>query len=276
MGLGVLLALCSACVWGSGDFCGGRATTRMDPIQVLALSALSGIVMLAGLALLAREQLRVDASLGWAAVAGVCTAVGVAALYRGLSIGSAASVAPVAAVTAALLPVVYGVISAGLPRPTQIAGFATALVGIFLVARAAPASAGSRAGMRLGFLAGLGFGSFLVLIAKSGSHAVYLPLAVARIVMFATALVLMMARGTRIPSITSSPVALLAGVFDAGGTALYLLAQMYVRLDIAAVLSSMYPAATVVLSRLVLAETVTPTQWVGALVCVGAVALIAV
>jgi drug/metabolite transporter (DMT)-like permease len=93
--------------------------------------------------------------------------------------------------------------------------------------------------------------------------------------MLAGAVVLLFVRRTPLPGLSASPIALVAGVLDAGGTALYLLAQHYVRLDVAAVLSSLYPAATVMLSRLVIAEPVTRTQWIGALVCVGAVALIA-
>jgi len=272
---GVILALCSAFVWGSGDFCGGRAAAKIDPFQVLALSATSGILMLVGLVFITGERVGVDASLAWAAVAGLCTAVGIVALYRGLSIGSAATVAPLAAVTAAMLPVIYGVIMAGLPRVTQLGGFVLALVGIFMVARSAPQSMASRAGMRLGVLAGLGFGSFMVLIARAGHDQVYLPLVVARTVMLAGAMLTLLARRTPVPRISASPSALAAGVLDAGGTALYLLAQHYVRLDVAAVLSSLYPAATVMLSRLVIAEPVTRTQWIGAIVCAGAVGLIA-
>src|SRR3954471_3692431 len=275
MATGLILALCSACVWGSGDFCGGRAAARIDPLQVLALSAMSGILMLACLVLATGEHVRVDASLAWAAIGGFCTAVGIVALYRGLSIGSAATVAPMAAVTAALLPVVYGVITAGMAPATPLAGVGPALIGIFMVARAAPRSAASRAGMRLGLIAGVGFGSFMVIIARAAHDQTFLPLAVARTVMLAGAIVLLLARGTPVPRLTASPIALAAGVLDAGGTALYLLAQHYVRLDVAAVLSSLYPAATVMLSRLIIAEPVTRTQWIGAVVCVAAVALIA-
>lgn len=275
MSLGVVLALCSACVWGSGDFCGGRASTRMDAFQVLCLSSLSGIVMLIVLAFAAGEAVHADRGMAWAAAAGVCTAVGIASLYRGLSIGNAATVAPMAAVTAALLPVVYGAAIAGLPGRLQMAGFGAALVGIFLVARAAPQGPGSRAGVRLGLLAGLGFGSFLVLIAQGTPGAVYVPLAVARSVMFAASLLVLFARRMPVPSIKASPLALVAGMLDAGGTLLYLLAQQYVRLDIAAVLSSLYPAATVLLARAITREPVTRMQWLGAAVCVAAVALIA-
>jgi len=120
--LGVIVALCSACVWGTGDFCGGRASTRMDSFQVLCLSALSGIVMLVALALATGESVHADRGMLWAAAAGLCTAVGIAALYRGLSIGNAATVAPMAAVTAALLPVVFGAATAGLPVARSLPG----------------------------------------------------------------------------------------------------------------------------------------------------------
>ena len=70
-------------------------------------------------------------------------------------------------------------------------------------------------------------------------------------------------------------MALLAGVLDAGGNVLYLLARQHVRLDVAAVLSSLYPVATVLLARVVSDEPVSPTQWAGAAVCLAAVALIA-
>src|SRR4051812_18675360 len=101
---GVLLALCSALVWGSGDFCGGRASTRLDPFQVLALSALSGIVVLLGLTWGSGERVSLDSSAGWPLAAGLSSALGIVSLYRGLSIGSAAVVAPTAAVVAAIIP----------------------------------------------------------------------------------------------------------------------------------------------------------------------------
>jgi drug/metabolite transporter (DMT)-like permease len=74
----------------------------------------------------------------------------------------------------------------------------------------------------------------------------------------------------------SNPVALLAGVLDAGGNILYMLARQFTRLDVAAVLSSLYPVATVVLARIVLKEQVSRGQWVGAGVCLAAIALITI
>jgi len=274
MNPGIVFALCSALVWGSGDFCGGRASTRLAAFQVLALSAASGLVMLALMALAMGESVALDRSAAWAAAAGLSSGLGVVCLYRGLSIGSAATVAPLAAVLAALVPVLFGVLTQGFPGMARTAGFAVALVGIWLVARSAAGQRGSRDGLRMGALAGLGFGGFLVVIVQAGQGAVFSHLAIARVVMLGTAVGVLLARRVAFPAPASSPMALLAGVLDAAGTALYLVAQRYVRLDIAAVLSSLYPVATVLLARAVTREPVTATQWAGAAVCLAAVVLI--
>lgn len=272
---GVFLALGSAVVWGSGDFCGGRASTRHDAYQVLGLSALSGIMMLAVLTIATGETVAPWRSLVPAVGAGLSTSLGIACLYRGLSLGSAAVVAPTAAVVAALMPVLYSTLTLGAPSPGRILGFALALVGIFLVARAAPAEAPAGSGVRFGVLSGLGFGGFLVLIAQAPAGSVYVPLAVSRTTMFLVSLVLLTRRRLPFPRFAESPMGVLAGLLDASGTAFYVVAQHYVRLDVAAVISSFYPAATVLLARTVSHEQVSRLQWVGASLCVAAVALIA-
>ena len=276
MTLGVVLGLCSAFVWGSGDYCGGRAATRSDPFQVLLLAAVSGIAMLVVAASITGEPLIVDLSLLWAAGAGIAGSLGIVALYRGLAIGSAATVAPLAAVGAAAMPVLYGAVAQGMPRPTQLAGFIVALAGSGLVSRANTEGAASRKSIQLGVLAGIGFGGFLILIGNGHREAVYLPLAVARSMMLVTAVTTLAVRRVRFPGLGSNPIGLLAGVLDAGGNVLYMMAGQHVRLDIAAVLSSLYPVATVALARLVGREAITPTQWVGAGACLVAVLLITV
>lgn len=274
MTIGVLLALCSAGVWGSGDYLGGRAATRSDPFQVLALAAGSGIAMLVGVALWVGEPWALTAGLLWAALAGLSGSFGIVSLYRGLAIGSAASVAPMASVIAAAMPLVYSTVVNGAPRTVQLAGFLLALAGIWLVARGTPDGADSRAGLWLGTLAGVGFGGFMILIAQVDVAAVYVPLVVARAMMMVTAVVTLTARRLPFPSPLSHPIALAAGLLDTGGNVLYLLARQHVRLDVAAVLSSLYPVATVSLAWVVGHERITRTQWAGAAACVIAVLLI--
>lgn len=272
--MGILLALTSAIVWGTGDFAGGFATRRGGQFQVLALSALSGIVLLVVLAWATGEAPPSLASSGWAASAGLVGAVGLACLYRGLAIGNAATVAPTAAVVTATLPVVFASLTAGLPKATQIAGFALALAGIWLVARTTSSSRSGESGLKLAIIAGCGFGAFLTLIAQVEPGLVFGPLAVARSLTLVTACLATVVSRQSFPGLFSNPVALLAGMFDAGGNIFYLLARQHTRLDVAAVLSSLYPAATVVLARVISSEPVTRMQWFGAAVCLAAIGLI--
>jgi drug/metabolite transporter (DMT)-like permease len=270
---GIVLALCSALVWGSGDYCGGRATRRLDPFQVLSLAAISGTVLLTAAAFATGEAMPTVASLLWASAAGVAGAGGIVSLYRGLAIGSAATVAPLAAVIAAVLPVLFTLITEGAPEPVQLGGFALACAGIWLVARATSGGGAARSGARLGVLAGIGFGGFLILIAQVETGSIYVPLAIARVVMLLAGVTSVAMRGLPLPPLRS-PIALLAGLLDAGGNILYLLARQQVRLDTAAVLSSLYPVATMVLARVISREAITPMQWVGAAVCLLSVVLI--
>jgi drug/metabolite transporter (DMT)-like permease len=271
---GILLALASAAVWGAGDFAGGVATKRSHQFQVLALSALSGILLLGMLAMWL-ETLPSMATVRWAAAAGLAGAIGIASLYRGLAIGQAAIVAPVAAVMTAVLPVIAAALNVGLPRPSVMLGFALALAGIWLVTRT-PVTDGARAtGIGIAVAAGTGFGGFLILIGYVGRDSVFVPLAVARAVMLATGIVLMLIRGVPLPSVTSNRVALLAGVLDAAGNILYVLARQHTRPDVAAVLSSLYPISTVALAHTVSHEQVRAAQWIGIATCLAAVALIA-
>ncbi|MBA3072968.1 MAG: EamA family transporter, partial [Anaerolineae bacterium] len=121
--LGILMAFTSALVWGSADFIGGLATRRRDQYQVVMLSALSGMALLVLAALIFGESFPTWKGVFWAALAGLAGAVGIAALYKGLSIGESAVVAPTSAVIGAGLPVAFGFLTEGLPDPLRLVGF---------------------------------------------------------------------------------------------------------------------------------------------------------
>ena len=130
------------------------------------------------------------------------------------------------------------------------------------------------AGFTLAILAGLGFGVFFILIAKGSEGLFYTPLILSRIVELGVALLLVAISRQRVPSPRANPIALLAGALDAGGNMLYVLAEQFIRLDVAAVIASLYPATTVILSGILLKERVTSGQKLGVVLCLGAILLI--
>jgi len=275
--LGVILALTSAALWGSGDFSGGQAARKSHQYQVLMLAALSGMVVLIACDLLWGEGLPSRSSIFWGAMAGSAGALGMAALYRALSMGNTASVAPTSAIICAAVPVLVGAFTSGLPKPTQLGGFALAFLGVWLLSKSPSAGEKTfREGMVLAFLSGIGFGGFFVFIAQVDKGQVFSPIFVARTVTLCIAMLMLKLRRIPIPALTSNPIAILAGVLDTGGNVFYLLATKFTRLDVAAVLSSLYPASTVFLATVILKEKVSLAQWTGVSLCLLAVVLITI
>jgi len=274
--VGLALGLASAIVWGTGDFAGGIATRTARPFQVVALVSLVGFIALLMVSVLGGAALPAASDWAWAIGAGVAGAIGVTALYRGLAMGAAAIVAPTVAVVGAAVPVAVGVFLQGLPSLGQAAGFACGSLGIWLVS----ATPGMQKGERrrsLGLAVGSGIcvGGFLVLLAQVQDPNVFAPLAIAKATGTLVAVVALRFMRISFPSPVAHPTAILAGVLDAGGNVLFVLASRFTRLDVAAVLSAMAPAMTVVLSAAILHELVSRWQVVGVVLCVVAVGLLA-
>ncbi|OGO72380.1 MAG: hypothetical protein A2Z49_10545 [Chloroflexi bacterium RBG_19FT_COMBO_56_12] len=273
--LGISFALLSAAIWGSGDFSGGLAARKNGPFQVLVMTSMVGVVILVICGLIWGETLPAWCDIQWAALAGLTGAFGIAALFRALSLGCAATAAPTSAVITAIVPVLFAILTIGLPGWEKLLGFGLALLGIWLVARSPGGQTeDNRKGMLLALLAGLGFGSFFVLIAQVSADTLFYPLVASRTVSLGVALVMTALGRQKLPNPIQYPVALLSGILDTGGNVFYLLATQHTRLDVAAVLSSLYPAATVILSILILKERVSGWQWLGVACCLGAVMLI--
>ena len=271
---GAILSLSAAGVWGAGDFSGGMAVKRANVFRVVAAAHACGLVMMLLLAWLTREPMPPPSSLGWGVVAGVTGAFGIAALYKGLAIGRMGVVAPVASVVTAVLPVVFDFRIEGLPDRFQLAGFALALVSIWLVARP-DERIDSHRGLGLAILAGVMFGLFLVSGKQAAVKGVFWPLVAARAA--STLLMLIIVafspRDDRSLRAALAPI-LISGLADSGANALFLAATRHGRLDVAAVLSSLYPASTVILARVLLKERISRLQTLGIVGALASVALI--
>jgi drug/metabolite transporter (DMT)-like permease len=227
-------------------------------------------------ALLAHERALAPADIAWCVLAGLCGPTALVFFYRGLATGRMGVVAPIAGVLSAAIPVVVGVAVQGLPRSTQIVGIALALLSVLLVTRATDSEARGKAGVGYAVVAGLGFGAFFVFLGRVDPGSVFAPLVVVRVV--ATALmcaVTVFTRGEWRAARPSYVPIVVAGTLDMGGNLFYLLAAQQGRLDIAAVLASLYPVVTILLAAAVLRERIGVHQAIGIGVAVGAIALIA-
>ncbi len=275
--------LAAALSWGTSDFSGGMAAKRAPLVVVMALTYTIGLTLLIALAVITAEPLASYADFAWAAVAGLSGTVGLTALYRALAVGRMGVVAPVSAVFGAALPVVFVALTEGLPGSVQIAGFGVGLVAVWFVARPSEANTAHGAahsgldGLGLALLAGTGFGVFGILLDRISEDALYWPLATSRTASLAVMLALVLAQGHSLrPARSALPVILLAGVLDVGGNVFFLLAIQSGRLDMASVLSSLYPAVTVLLARVILSEQMSRLQLLGVIGALAAIVLIAV
>lgn len=273
----ILLGLSSAFSWGAGDFSGGLASKRTSAYTVVVLSQfVSLLILLLGIFLVTPEIFSTQAAI-WGGIAGVCGALGLVALYSGLARGPMGVVAPLTAVTAAIVPVVFSIFQIGLPAASDLIGILVALVAVWIISSGNDLATINFKDLGLPLLAGLGFGLFFVLIARASSESTIWPLVFARSssVIFIILVGLLLGK-MEIPVRGQIGIIVLAGIFDTAGNIFFVLAARYGRLDIAAALSSLYPAATVFLAWIVLKERLTRRQWIGVVLVIFAVTLIAI
>jgi drug/metabolite transporter (DMT)-like permease len=273
----IFFGLASAISWGAGDFSGGLASKRTSAYSVVALSQFVSMVLLITAAFLLPEDNISTGDIILGALAGVCAATGLVALYRGLARGKMGVVAPVTAVVAAIVPVIFSIFLEGLPQSQQILGFGIALISIWLITRTDQDSRFQLGDLKLPMIAGIGFGLFFILIDRVSDNAIWWPLVFARITSICLVLVAaILTRNLDVPNPGQLPIIALAGIFDTGGNVFYALATRFGRLDIAAILSSLYPAVTVILAWIILKERLTLYQWLGVLMVLLAVLLITI
>lgn len=224
------------------------------------------------LALLFREPMPQGTSVVWAFTAGLVGGIGLACLYRSLSIGKMGLNAPLSSVIAVLIPLTFSLIHEGPPHAWRTTGLALAVISIWLIATQTGATIRPE-GLGLAVASGFGLGGFALLIKFAATAAVFWPIAVARVGSLALMLTLVVLnRSEGKPSMESLRWMLVAGVLDTSANALYVAAAQRGPLAVAAVLSSLYPATTVILARLVLKERWSRLQGLGmvsALVAVG-------
>ncbi|MBT8192008.1 MAG: DMT family transporter [Acidimicrobiia bacterium] len=269
-----LLALLSAVTFGAADFLGGVATRQSERVlAVVVLSQLAGLtIVLVVLAAAGGELIRED--IGWAAGAGVAGSAGLVLLYRGLGIGTMSVVAPLSAMLAAVVPVVWGLSTGERPSTPALIGVPLALVAIALVSGARVGSFGRGPGVAEGIGAGVGFGFFFILIANSESAELW-TLTFARIASISVIVAIaLLSKASLKPGRGTGWFVLGAGVLDMAANLLFLMAERRGLLTLVAVITALYPASTVILAQFVLHERLVRTQIIGLLLAAVGVGLI--
>jgi drug/metabolite transporter (DMT)-like permease len=266
-------------LWGAADFSGGIGSRRANAFVLTAFSHICAFALMFAIALGQRDAFPAGASIAWALLAGAVGGFSLAIFYRALASGQMGLTAPIAALLGAAIPTMVDVALQGAPSRWTIAGFALAILAIWLITRPEPSgakdSSARPAGIGMAALAGVGFAGFYLCIHQaSGSPAGIA--AISRIGSFAATAVAVVV--TRAPLRLDRPRAalgMLAGFLDIIASALFIFASQRGRLDEAVVITSLYPAVTVLLARLILKEHFSRWKFVGLLAALAAVPLIA-
>jgi drug/metabolite transporter (DMT)-like permease len=269
----VLLGLLVAAAYGSADFFGGLSAKKASVSAVVVVSQACGLPWLAVLVLVAGGSATPRVLLLGAA-AGAVGGIGLTCLYRGLSIGRMSVVAPITSVGAAVVPAAWGLLRGERPGPLALVGVVLAVVAVGLISGTGDEAVdGSHAGeataarpyLVLAIVAGVAFGGVFILLAETGDDAGFWPLVAGRIA--SITLLGVAGLATRQSFAFGGRAALAtvaaAGILDMTANALYLLAARRGLLALVAVLSSLYPASTVLLARLVLKERMLGLQLAG-------------
>lgn len=307
--IAILFALGAALAYGASDFLGGRASTRAHFTRVTSVGAGAALIVAFVAAPLVGGEVQLG-PMGWGLLSGTGSGMGTMFLYRGLARARVAVVAPTSGVLAAALPAVLAVILGERPGPITVLGLLVALPAVWFIAggggdavqdavgssgkvpadstvaaqREAEADRPRPSGVLDGVLAGFGFGLLFVALDQAGDSAGLWPLAAGQALSFVlvTVIAVRFRNSARPPSVAARPaskwswqvLAVATGVLGAVATLLFYASTTTGLLTIAAVLTSLYPAWTVLLARLVLDERLSQRQGLGLALAGCAVVLI--
>ena len=276
-----LLALLSAVFVGSADFLGGMTSRSANGIRVAAAVSIVGIPPALAVALIYPADRVTATDAFWASLAGIVVAVGIGCFYLGMGRGLISVVAPVAAVTGAVVPVAYGLLRGERPGPVAICGLVIAFVAVTVVSLAPseqhPDAAGVDATViALAVAAGILFGLFYVTLSRASDDAGLWPVAIERLAASIVLAVLVVAvtRGPFGGARRLAPAVVAIAVLEIAATAPLLLALQRGPVAIASVVASLYPVTTVLLAGIVLRERLSRLQYTAVVCALVSVALV--
>jgi len=278
--ISILYGLFAALSWGGGDFFGGLSSRKTGAHRTVLYAEFVGLLLLFAAIAIFNEPLPTWRNLLLAGLAGLIGSAGLLTLYHAMTIGHMSIATPVSALLAATLPVIVGSLLQGLPGFTKLIGFALALLAVWLVAqdRSQKTQLMRLSDLRWPLLAGVGFGFYFIGMHQASTSAVIWPMVASRsggMILILT-FMLVMRHDWRVKAASAWPLIVLNAVLDVGGNVFYILAGQAGRMDVAAVISSLYPGATVLLAWIVLKEHINRIQWLGILAALASIVLLTI
>jgi drug/metabolite transporter (DMT)-like permease len=270
----VFFGLISAITWGAGDFSGGMAVKRTNPYGVVIGAHSISLILFVLLGFVAGEPIPPIRDWLWGGAAGIGGCIGLTLLYISLASGQMSVAAPVSALVAAALPVLVGAFSEKLPGWGVLIGFGLALAAVWLISGGVGLEFQFEK-VHLPFLAGVGFGAFFIFLHMGSSLSILWTLVATRIASITCLLIFsVVTRQPWMPTSDSWLPIIMSSLLDSAGNAFYALSARMGRMDVAAVLGSLYPGSTVLLAWLILKERISLFQMIGILVALIAIVLI--
>ncbi len=271
------LSLAACFGWGVADFLGGLKSRQLSVFSVLLVSSFFGLGTILGIVLIRGVAPPDDPALLLAVVGGLAGVAAMFFLYRGLSIGSMAIVAPISA-TGVILPVIVSLAGGDSPTLLQKLGMAAAIIGAVLASREKNNDGnGSRlaTGVGLAFGSAIAAGIFFVVMDVASEADPYWAAFLMRFSYFSLLIIIFLLRR---PAVRTGnihmPAMVVLGICDALAGFAYALATTRGMLGLVAVVGAQYPAVTVLLSMLILRERPQPAQFMGVILAVGGVTFI--
>ncbi len=276
-----LLALTSALLIGGADFIGGMTSRTANGVRVAAFVALVGLpIALVGSVAYGAEQVD-GADVAWSALSGAAVGVGLGCFYTAMGRGLISVVAPVTAVTGAVVPVVYAVGRGERPGAIALVGLVVAFVAVSVVSLSsseqhADAGVVDATVIVLALASGLFFGLFYVAFSRASDQAGLWPVTISRsaAALVLVVLALALTRGPIDDVRRLAPTVLAIALLEVAGAVPLLLALQRGPVAIASVVASLYPVTTVVLAGVVLRERLSRLQYVGVVCALVSVALV--
>lgn len=276
--MAILLALLTACVYGTADYLGGRATRSVSAVVVTFVGQFFGMIVLLVLAVTSGIPAPAAGDWAWSALAGIVGSTGLLAFYSAMSAGYMTVVAPVAAVMNALVPIVAGFAQGERPGGLVLVGIPLAIFSIALISDVL-GPGHHRAPARVVLLAATGgsmFGLILVALHQTSSDSGIWPVLIMRL--FSTplmALLVVLTRQRVTSAFANKGTVIGSGVLDSLANWFYVLAVRRGLLSVVAVIVTLYPGSTMLLAMGLDRERIHRSQVLGVVLAGVALVLIA-